>query len=297
MVTKIVKEVDNKLSSEGLMDTKQASRLNVKLQQLETKLKVLSDIDKDILDKCEVSDIEHEINESEAVTAKIMDCQQRIHEAIKKPTNSPVVPLVTPVPTSVLTKPKLPKLTLPRFKGELTMWTTFWDSFKSTVHENASMSKIDKFSYLKSLLDGNASGCIQGLTLSEANYDAAITKLQERFGRSQQIVTAHMEELLRIQGSVGDRPSSLRSTLDKIMVHVCGLESLGIRSSQYGSLLIPVIMLEFPSEIRLRAARETNKDVWDIDDVLRVIKQDVEARETSEGCQCAWCCSHTTIDG
>ena len=74
----------------------------------------------------EVGDIEHEINESKAVTAKIMDCQQRIHKAIKKPTNSPVVPLVTPVPTSVLTKPKLPKLTLPRFKGELTMWITFW---------------------------------------------------------------------------------------------------------------------------------------------------------------------------
>ena len=53
---------------------------------------------------------------------------------------------------------------------------TFWDSFKSTVHENAGMLKIDK---LQSLLHGNASGCIQGLTLSEANCNAAITMLQE----------------------------------------------------------------------------------------------------------------------
>ena len=107
------------------------------------------------------------------------------------------------------------------------------------------MSKIDKFSYLKSLVEGQASGCIQGLTLSEANYDAAITMLQERFDRPQQFITAHMEELLRVQGSVGDRPSSLR-------------ESLGIRSSQYGSLLIPVIMSKFPNEIHLRVARKTN---------------------------------------
>ena len=42
-------------------------------------------------------------------------------------------------------------------------------------------------------------------------------------------------------------------------------------------------MSKFPSEIHLRAAHETSKDVQDIDDVLRVIKQDVEARETSEG--------------
>ena len=79
-------------------------------------------------------------------------------------------------------------------------------------------------------MEGHAVSCIQGLTLSEANYDA------ERFGRPQQIITAHMEELLRIQGSVGNHPSSLCSTFDKIMAHVCGLESLGISSGQYGSL-------------------------------------------------------------
>ena len=101
---------------------------------VEAKLKVLSDIDKDILSKCDVGEIEHEIEESEAITAKIMNCQQRIHEAIRAPTEPSVVHNPTSVPTSTPMKPKLPKLTLPKFKGELTSWTTFWDSFKSTVH-------------------------------------------------------------------------------------------------------------------------------------------------------------------
>ena len=52
------------------MNAERVSRLNVKLQQLEAKLKVLSDIDKDILSKCNVEDIECEINKSETVTAK-----------------------------------------------------------------------------------------------------------------------------------------------------------------------------------------------------------------------------------
>ena len=137
------------------------------MQQLEAKLKVLGDIDKEILSKCKVDDIESEIKESEAVTAKIMDCQPRIHEAIKKPTDHPIMRTTTAGLTSIPTKPKLPKLTLPKFRGELTTWTTFWDSFKATVHDNSNMSKIDKFSYLKSLLQDPASGCIQGLTLSE----------------------------------------------------------------------------------------------------------------------------------
>ena len=280
VITKIIREVDDILATDAPLTVEQSSQLNVKMQQLEAKLKVLSDIDKDILSKCDVSEIEHEIVESKTITAKIMNYQQRIHEAITAPTgpSATVVPTPTAVSTTVPIRPRLPKLTLPR----LTTWTTFWDSFNSTVHENARMSKVNKFSYLKSLVEGPASGCIQGLTLSEANYDANIAMLQERFGRPQQIITAHMEELLKIQGSVGDRPSSLRFTLDKI-VHVHGLESLGIRWSQYGSLFIPVIMSKFPNEIRLRAACEANNDVWEIDKLLEVIKKEVKARETSEG--------------
>ena len=75
VVTKVVKEVDDLLSTKEALDAERVSRLNVKLQQLEAKLKVLGDIDKEILSKCKVDDIESEINESEAVTAKIMDCQ------------------------------------------------------------------------------------------------------------------------------------------------------------------------------------------------------------------------------
>ena len=42
-------------------------------------------------------------------------------------------------------------------------------------------------------------------------------------------------------------------------------------------------MSKFPNEIRLRAAREANNDVWEIDELLEVIKKEVKARETSEG--------------
>ena len=48
---------------------------------------------------------------------------------------------------------KLPKLTLKKFSGDLTTWTTFWDSFESAVHNNPDLSCIDKFNYLHSLLE------------------------------------------------------------------------------------------------------------------------------------------------
>ena len=43
---------------------------------------------------------------------------------------------------------KLVKLTLRHFNGDLTMCTTFWESFESAVHKNRSLSNIDKSNYL-----------------------------------------------------------------------------------------------------------------------------------------------------
>ena len=69
---------------------------------------------------------------------------------------------------------KLPKLTLRRFKGDITQFRTFWDTFESAVHSNPGLTKIDKFSYLVSLLEGSASRAIEGLPVTEENYDSAV---------------------------------------------------------------------------------------------------------------------------
>ena len=177
---------------------------------------------------------------------------------------------------------RLPKLYLPKFRGDVTKWNTFWDSFQSAVHRNEGISNIDKFNYLNSVLEGATARAIQGLTLTEANYNAAVKLLQERFGRPQQIISAHMDQLLKVSPCSSDRPASLRYVYDQICVHSRGLASLGVTSHQYGSLLIPVIMSKLPSEIRLQIARNSKDSVWKIDELLNVIKVEVEAREASE---------------
>ena len=74
----------------------------------------------------------------------------------------------------------------------------------------------------------------------------------------------------------------MRFVYDKVSVHVRGLESLGVNSEQYGSLLIPVIMAKLPADVRVQIARGTTQDVWKIGDLLNIILKEVEAREISD---------------
>ena len=208
---------------------------------------------------CEISEIERKVEESEITTAKIIECKRRVDDSLR---GSSATPPLIPSATETLARTHLPKLVLPKFKGDVTKWTGFWELFDSAVNQNRDISKVDKFNYLHSLLEGTAASAIQGLTLSEANYDTAIELLKGRFGKPQTIICAHMDKLLKVPACTNDRPASLRSVYDRINVHISGLSTLGIESEQYGSLLIPVIITKLPDNIRLRIARETKGDVF-----------------------------------
>ena len=69
---------------------------------------------------------------------------------------------------------------------------------------------------------------------------------------------------------------------DKINVNIRELASLEIKSEQYQSLLIPTIMTNLLQELHLRFACDTNKEVWEIKELMDLVKREDEAREASE---------------
>ena len=144
-------------------------------------------------------------------------------------------------------KVKLPKISLPRFNGNPVKWTSFWDSYQSAIHLNPDLSDVDKFSYLRSLLDSTAYDAIAGLTLSSANYLQAIEVLSKRFGNKQVIISNHMDTLMNMDAVSSDRHlRDLRRLYDKTESHVCSLKSLGIEATSYGALLSPVLLAKLP---------------------------------------------------
>ena len=119
---------------------------------------------------------------------------------------------------------------------------------------NRDLSEVDKFNYLRSLLERTAKDAISGLTLTAANYKEAVEIRQKRFGSKQQIISKHMDLFLNLDPVVSTSPKALRHLYDRVEANICGLKSLGVDSKTYGSLLSPVLLSKLPSDIRLIAS-------------------------------------------
>lgn len=79
----------------------------------------------------------------------------------------------------------------------------------------------------------------------DTNYDAAIELLQNRFGRKDIVISAHMSKLL------SSDIKALRSLYDECEIQIWSLESLGVPCDIYGSLLCPVLFQLMPEDIVL----------------------------------------------
>ena len=131
-------------------------------------------------------------------------------------------------------------------------------------------------------MDGPAYRAISGLELTGANYANAVQILKTRFGNKQQIISTHMQALLGLQNSPSATVKQLRFIYDNINIHVRGLDALGMSSSSCGSLLVPILMSKMPRETTLQVARKTTVEVWPIDEIMGIVRREIEAMELSD---------------
>ena len=117
--------------------------------------------------------------------------------------------------------------------------------------------------------------------MSAKNYEHALEILKERFGNKQLVISKHMSILLaleRIKPSFHIR--ELRAMYDKIVVNLRALLAFKIDSQQFGPMLIPIVLDKLPAEIKLEISRTMNNKEWDIDELMDILKLEIEARET-----------------
>lgn len=174
----------------------------------------------------------------------------------------------------------LPKLQIPRFSGDYTEWPSFFDAFRALIEET-SIADITKFTYLRSLLSGEALSCIKGLSLTGENYHHAIQILKDRFERKEKIIFDHIQKLLSTDVNCKN-VSNMWAFYNLVQSHIRGLENFGIDGQQYGVILTPLILSRLPSDIRMEWARASDTKESDLTFLMGFLKAEIERRERSQ---------------
>ncbi|XP_078334132.1 uncharacterized protein LOC144625796 [Crassostrea virginica] len=175
---------------------------------------------------------------------------------------------------------KLPKLELPTYNGDKIKFKEFWDAFEATVHKNMKLSNIEKFNYLRSRLTGPANVAISGLSLSNENYDVAITILRDRFGDTQSVINKHYVELINIQSATNDT-TSLRKLYDDLERHLRSLEALHQDVNQ--DVFISMITSKLPRETLLQLEIQKGpNERWTVKKLRELMKGYITVKESSE---------------
>jgi len=175
----------------------------------------------------------------------------------------------------------LPKLNITPFSGDVLLWSEFWELFDCNIHSNATLSTIEKFSYLRSYLRGKALNVIAGFQLSASNYDNAIEILKKRFGCTNKIVKAHVREILQMEPLKYTKNSQLRIFVDTLSIHIRALDALGLTQDKYGCFLFSIVLSRLPEFLKLQWARKDPDDSLDLSELIIFLESESNALEVT----------------
>ena len=173
---------------------------------------------------------------------------------------------------------KLPKLDLAKYNGDPLKWQPFWDSFEAAIHKNESLSDVEKFNYFRTFLEGAAKRAIEGISVTNANYNIAVETVTERFGNQKLVVFAHLNKLVNLNIST-EETSKLRYTYDECEKHIRSLDVLGLKEADYGEIFVYIVLSKLPETTRLEFNRQTSKDKWTLESLHAFLKNEISACE------------------
>ena len=94
---------------------------------------------------------------------------------------------------------KLRKLQLQKFTGLHTDWTRFFYLLKASVDSNSHFSNSEKLNYLKACVKGEEVRLVSSISITDANYNTALTLLKDRYENKRRIIQAHLRAIYRSQ--------------------------------------------------------------------------------------------------
>ena len=144
-------------------------------------------------------------------------------------------------------KPVMPQIKIPDFYGDTDQWETYWDTFRSLVHDRTDIDDVLKFTYLRHSLHGPAAKAIEGFRTTSKDYQLAIHTLEEDFANKEKVKRVIIDRLLDLEpprNTVEDLinfKSEFRSAMRMLEQHA------DVKETEF--LLQQVIQRRLPTEV------------------------------------------------
>ncbi|KAG1656302.1 Tubby [Nymphon striatum] len=165
------------------------------------------------------------------------------------------------------------------FSGDPLTWQPFWDGFNQAVHAVQSIPEVNKFTYLRRFLKGEAARAIEGWATTEANYVAAISYLKKRFGDPEDQKQALWSRLLNLEPVKTFNVPAMRTLLDTARSTTRSLEALGIPELSYSAMFTVIVRQRLPSTLDEKWLLSSCSGNATTEDLLTFLEKRVRARE------------------
>ncbi|GFV74562.1 uncharacterized protein TNCV_5130041 [Trichonephila clavipes] len=172
LTTKLITKVESIIKDESISYVDKIEDLIDCKEQLFDKQNSLKELNEKIESLIKSEEIEKEVSGSEEYSESIIKWLSRISRFTKENTkilngndtdkslDSSINEGTKLVSDSKFVK--LPKLNINKFFWDSVSWLEFWSQFQTAIHENSSLSEVQKCVYLKNLRGGVALNAIKG---------------------------------------------------------------------------------------------------------------------------------------
>ncbi|XP_055387374.1 uncharacterized protein LOC129615957 [Condylostylus longicornis] len=142
----------------------------------------------------------------------------------------------------------LPKITLAKFDGDYQKWPSFYDLFKSLVHNNEMIPAVQKLQYLKLHLSGEPEHLLRAFQVTEDNYAAAFNMLKERYDNKRVLVNTQLKLLLNQSFVNQETATAVKKLLDTTNECLQALKNLQIDVEGWDPIIVYLIVQKLPTE-------------------------------------------------
>ncbi|KAK2575370.1 hypothetical protein KPH14_008479 [Odynerus spinipes] len=197
-------------------------------------------------------------------------------EARNPPTSS------TPQSVTSTTSSQLPRMNLPTFSGSYMEWISFRNLFMSVVHQNPSLTDVQRLHYLRTCLKGEALACIAGVPLTDEEYAGAWASLRDRYENKRVLINNHIDYLVSIPAIKRDTAAELRSLCDSTTQVLRSLDTLGRKDHLGNDICVHLTVQRLSPSLRKDWERHLGDDTSPpISDLLKFLESSTRALESA----------------